>query len=188
MARDAGLDLVEVAPNASPPVCRIMDYGKHLYAQKKKDRKSRAQHHETEMKEVRIRTPKIGQHDLIIKVNRARTFLERGDRVQFTLRFRGREMAHQELGRDVLNSVKEVLADVAKVERDFRMEGRRLTMVLGPMTKQGSGRSSQPAKRKTAPPPPAPPPPAAAPPAAAPAAAAPAAANPGPSEPAAPTG
>jgi translation initiation factor IF-3 len=129
-ARDQGLDLVEVAPNAQPPVCRIMDYGKFLYAQKKKERKAKGQRHEMEMKEVRIKTPKIGSHDLEIKVNHARDFLERGDKVQFTLRFRGREMAHQDLGREVLNLVKSRLADVSKVERDFRMEGRRLTMVL----------------------------------------------------------
>jgi translation initiation factor IF-3 len=131
MARQVNLDLVEVAPSADPPVCRIMDFGKYKYDLKKKDRKAKAQRHEVEMKEVRIRTPKIGRHDLEIKVNHAREFLERGDRVQFTLRFRGREMAHQDLGREILNSVKAALEDVAKVERDFRMEGRRLSMVLG---------------------------------------------------------
>ena len=130
MARDAGLDLVEVAPQATPPVCRIMDYGKWKYAQSKKERKAKARRHEVELKEVRIRTPKIGGRDLEIKVARARGFFERGDRVQFTLRFRGRELAHLDVGRDVLNAVKAALADVAKVERDFRMEGRRMTMVL----------------------------------------------------------
>ncbi|MDY7009568.1 MAG: translation initiation factor IF-3 [Planctomycetota bacterium] len=130
MARQVNLDLVEVAPQADPPVCRIMDFGKYKYDLKKKQHKARAQRHEVEMKEVRIKTPKIGRHDLEIKVNRAREFLNRGDRVQFTLRFRGREMAHQNLGREILNSVKSALEDVAKVERDFRMEGRRLTMVL----------------------------------------------------------
>ena len=130
MARQVDLDLVEVAPSADPPVCRIMDYGKYKYDLKKKQHKARAQRHEVEMKEVRIKTPKIGRHDLEIKVNRAREFLQRGDRVQFTLRFRGREMAHQDLGREILNSIKAALEGVAKVERDFRMEGRRLTMVL----------------------------------------------------------
>ena len=85
----AGLDLVEVAPTAKPPVCRIMDYGKWKYAQRKKERKSRTRRHETEMKEIRIRTPKIGEHDLEIKIVHARQFLIRGDRVQFLLRFRG---------------------------------------------------------------------------------------------------
>ncbi len=134
-AREAGLDLVEVSPNSRPPVCRIMDYGKWKYAQKKKERRAKAHRHDTELKEVRIRTPKIGSHDLAIKVDRAREFLARGDRVQFTLRFRGRELAHLELGRDLLNSVKQTLADLAKVERDFRMEGRALTMVLAPLAK-----------------------------------------------------
>ena len=135
MARDAGMDLVEVAPQAKPPVCRIMDYGKWKYAQSKKERKAKARRHETELKEVRIRTPKIGAHDLEIKVARARSFIERGDRVQFTLRFRGRELAHLDVGRDVLNSIKASLADVSKVERDFRMEGRRMTMVLASTVK-----------------------------------------------------
>ncbi len=88
-ARDAGLDLVEVAPLAKPPVCRIMDYGKWKYAQRKKERKSKTHRHEIELKEIRIKTPKIGQHDLKIKVDHARGFLSRGDRVQFVLRFRG---------------------------------------------------------------------------------------------------
>lgn len=130
MARQVGLDLVEVAPQSDPPVCRIMDYGKYKYDLKKKQHNAKSQRHEVEMKEVRIKTPKIGRHDLDIKVSRAREFLQRGDRVQFTLRFRGREMAHQDLGREILNSIKAALEEVAKVERDFRMEGRRLTMVL----------------------------------------------------------
>ena len=88
-ARELGLDLVEVSPTSRPPVCRIMDYGKFKYAQKKKERKARASRHETELKEVRVRTPKISKHDLEIKINHARAFLMRGDRVQFTLRFRG---------------------------------------------------------------------------------------------------
>ncbi len=140
-AREAELDLVEVAPMSKPPVCRIMDYGKWKYAQKKKERKAKAHRHETALKEVRIRTPKIGKHDLDIKVGHAREFLERGDRVQFTLRFRGREMAHVDLGQEVLNSIKGMLEGVAKVERDFRMEGRRLTMVLGPTAKPGQPKS-----------------------------------------------
>jgi len=130
MARQAGLDLVEVAPQADPPVCRIMDFGKYKYDLKKKQHKARSQRREAEMKEVRIKTPKIGRHDLEIKINHAREFLNRGDRVQFTLRFRGREMTHQNIGREILNSVKAALENVAKVERDFSMEGRRLTMVL----------------------------------------------------------
>ncbi len=131
-AREAGLDLVEVSPTSRPPVCRIMDYGKWKYAQKKKDRKARSHRHETELKEIRIKTPKISQHDLDIKIKNARDFLLRGDRVQFTLRFRGREMAHIDLGQGILNRVKTSLADVAKLDRDFRMENRRLSLVLTP--------------------------------------------------------
>jgi len=134
-AREVGLDLVEVAPQSKPPVCRIMDYGKWKYAQRKKERKAKARRHETELKEIRIRTPKIGEHDLAIKVNRARTFLERGDRVQFSLRFRSRELAHIDVGVDVFRRIKEELADVARTERDVRREGRRITMMLSPSAK-----------------------------------------------------
>ena len=148
-ARDANLDLVEVAPKASPPVCRIMDYGKWKYAQAKKDRKSKATRHETELKGVRIKTPKIGAHDLMIKVNRARKFLDRGDRVQFSLRFRGRELAHIDEGQRIFNEIKEALADVSRVDQNYRREGRRITMTLGPLAK---GDKPAAAKPKPAPP------------------------------------
>jgi translation initiation factor IF-3 len=131
-AQEAGLDLVEVAPQSSPPVCRIMDYGKWMYTQRKKEQKARAHRHEAGLKEIRIKTPKIGEHDLEIKVNRARTFLERGDRVQFTLRFRGRELAHIDEGRRIFEGIKATLQDVAKVDQNYRFEGRRLTMALAP--------------------------------------------------------
>ncbi len=150
-AREAELDLVEVAPQAKPPVCRIMDYGKWKYAQKKKERKAKAQRHETELKFVRIRTPKIGAHDLEIKVGRAREFLERGDRVQFTLRFRGREMAHVDVGRRVLDGVKAALADIAKVELDYRMERRSLTMMLAPIAKPAQPKREKPKPAAPAP-------------------------------------
>jgi translation initiation factor IF-3 len=133
-ALEAGLDLVEVSPTARPPVCRIMDYGKYKYAQAKKERKSKAHRHEIELKEVRIRTPKIDDHDLMIKVNHAREFLERGDRVQFSLRFRGRELAHIDEGRNVFNKIVEALSDISKVDRNQRFEGRRLSMLLLPNT------------------------------------------------------
>jgi len=132
-ARSAGLDLVEVAPQAKPPVCRIMDYGKWMYNQRKKEQKAKAKRHETELKEIRIRTPKIGVHDLDIKLGRARYFLERGDRVQFVLRFRGRELAHIDEGRRIFESIKADLAEIAKVEQNYRFEGRRLTMMLAPL-------------------------------------------------------
>lgn len=129
------MDLVEVAPQSAPPVCRIMDYGKWKYAQRKKEQKSKAHRHETELKEVRIKTPKIGEHDLGIKVDRARKFLDRGDRVQFSLRFRGRELAHIEEGQRVFGQIITSLEDVAKVEQHSRREGRRITMLLAPLNK-----------------------------------------------------
>jgi len=144
LAIDAGLDLVEVAPMAKPPVCRVMDYGKWKYEQKKKDKVAKSHRHEAVLKEVRMR-PKTDPHDQLIKINRARDFLSKGNKVQFTLRFRGREMVHLDLGRQAFNRIKEGLADIAKVERDFKMEGRRLTMVLAPLGKADAerGKSSE---------------------------------------------
>ena len=135
-ARETGLDLVEVAPQARPPVCRIMDYGKFKYSQRKKEQKSKSHRHETELKELRIRTPKIGEHDLMIKVKRARKFIERGDRVQFSLRFRGRELAHVDEGHRIFTMIKDALEDVAKVDMHVRREGRRITMTLAPTAKK----------------------------------------------------
>jgi len=135
MARDAGLDLVEVVPTATPPVCRILDYGKYKYDLAKKERQAKAHRHETELKEVRIRTPKIDTHDLMIKVERARGFLLRGDRVQFSLRFRGRELAHIDEGQRIFTQIEEALQDCGKVDRN-RREGRRITMLIAPLTKQ----------------------------------------------------
>jgi translation initiation factor IF-3 len=134
MAREAGLDLVEVAPNARPPVCRIMDYGKWRYQQQKKEDKSRASSRGGQLKELKMRTVKIGDHDLQIKINRAREFLQEGHKVQFTLQFRGREMAHMDLGRQIFTKIKAELLSLSKVEpgRDSKMEGRRMTMVLQP--------------------------------------------------------
>ena len=135
MAREANMDLVEVAPNSRPPVCRIMDYGKWMYAERKKEQKSKAKRHETELKEVRIKTPKIGDHDLMIKVNRARDFLGRGDRVQFSLRFRGRELAHIDEGQKIFEKIKEHLEDAGKIVQNYRREGRRITMTFAPLGK-----------------------------------------------------
>jgi translation initiation factor IF-3 len=139
MAREAGLDLVEVAPTARPPVCRIMDYGKWRYQQQKKEDKSRASSRAGQLKELKLRTVRIGDHDLMIKVNHAREFLKEGNKVQFTLQFRGREMAHQELGRDLFRKIKQELLPVSKVERDAKMEGRRMTLVLQPDHKPAAG-------------------------------------------------
>jgi len=130
-AKDAQLDLVEVAPNSSPPVCRIMDYGKWKYAQRKKEQKAKAHAKQSELKGMRLR-PKIDDHDLGIKVGKARSFLEDGDKVQFTMLFRGREMAHRDLALRQMNNIVETLSDCAKVEQSPKMMGRRATMVLAP--------------------------------------------------------
>ena len=138
MAREAGLDLVEVAPQARPPVCRIMDYGKWRYQQQKKEDKSRASSRAGRLKQINIDTIRIGDHDLEIKMNRARDFLKEGNKVQFTLRFKGREMALLDLGRNLFNKVKAELFMVSKVERDAKMEGKRMTLVLQPDHKDPS--------------------------------------------------
>ena len=133
-AREAGLDLVEVSPNSTPPVCRIMDYGKWKYAQRKKEQKAKSHAKQSELKGMRLR-PKIDTHDLQIKVNKARDFLEDGDKVQFTMLFRGREMAHRDLGLRTMQEAADSLADVSKVESPPRMQGRRATMLLSPEKK-----------------------------------------------------
>jgi len=145
LARDAGLDLVEVAPNSTPPVCRIMDYGKWKYAQRKKEQKAKSHAKQSELKGMRLR-PKIDDHDLGIKVNKARSFLEDGDKVQFTMLFRGREMAHQSLGLNAMRKVCDTLADVSKIESPPKMMGRRATMVLAPdRSGKGKEKSGDPA-------------------------------------------
>jgi translation initiation factor IF-3 len=131
-AREAGLDLVEVAPNARPPVCKIMDYGKWRYQQQKKEDRSRASSRAGQLKELKLKTVRIGDHDLQIKINHAREFLKEGNKVQFTLQFKGREMAHLDLGRQLFIKIKQELFMVSKVERDAKMEGRRMTLVLQP--------------------------------------------------------
>ena len=145
------MDLVEVAPRSVPPVCRIMDYGKWMYTQRKKEQKAKAHRHETELKQIRIRTPKIGDHDLGIKVNRAKDFLSRGDRVQFSLRFRGRELAHTEEGKRVFQQITESLSDISKIDQYPRFEGRRLTMMLAPTGKKPAEKPA--AQQRTAAPP-----------------------------------
>jgi translation initiation factor IF-3 len=134
------MDLVEVAPNARPPVCKIMDYGKWRYQQQKKEDKSRASNKGGQLKELKFKTVKIGDHDLLIKINHAREFLKEGNKVQFTLQFRGREMAHLELGRAIFKKIKEELFLVSKVERDAKMEGRRMTLVLQPDHKKADAK------------------------------------------------
>ena len=129
LAQEAGLDLVEVNAKARPPVCRIMDYGRYKYEQAKKAKESKAKQHRSVLKTVRLR-PKTDPHMLEIRVNKAREFLERGDKVQLMILFRGREMAHQELGIKHCDEVAKRLEDIAKVEQRPRMEGRRMTMLM----------------------------------------------------------
>ena len=129
IARQRGLDLVEVAPAQRPPVCRILDFGKFKYEQKKKDHASKKRQHQTHIKEVRVR-PNIASNDIAIKTRKARVFLEAGDKVLVNCLFRGRQMAHTDVGRRVLQEVVDILSDIAKIERAPQMEGRRMTMLL----------------------------------------------------------
>ena len=131
MAQSSGLDLVEVAPTAKPPVCRILDYGRLKYQQTKKDREARRNQKVVLLKEVRIR-PKTGDHDLQIKSRKVKKFLSDGDKVKVTVRFRGREMAHPQMGRKVLEQLLHHLAGIAHIERMPDIEGRAMTMILAP--------------------------------------------------------
>jgi translation initiation factor IF-3 len=146
MATDAGLDLVEVSGASRPPVCRIMDYGKWKYAQQKKEQKAKAHAKKSELKGMRLR-PNIDDHDLSIKVNKAREFLEDGDKVQFVMLFRGRQMAHMDIAFDHMRGVIETLEDVSKVEAPPKRMGRRMTMVLAP-DKAGRDRKEAAANRE----------------------------------------
>lgn len=128
-ARQAGLDLVEVAPQESPPVCRIMDYGKFKYQQKK--RQHRTHGHHVRIKEIRVR-PKTGEHDLNVKISRARQFLDHKDKVLVSVMFRGRELAHVEEGRRVINEILRQLEDICRVESGPSQQGRRIVCTLGP--------------------------------------------------------
>jgi translation initiation factor IF-3 len=131
VAETDGLDLVEVAPNARPPVVRIMDYGKFKYEQARKAREAKKKQHQIQIKEVKFR-PGIEAHDLDFKMRHARRFLEDGNKVKATMMFRGRQMAHPELGREVLTQVAEALEDVGKIESQPMLEGRNMTMILAP--------------------------------------------------------
>jgi len=132
-AREQGLDLVEVAPTSEPPVCRIMDYGKWLYQQKRKVRAAhqKSHHHAATLKEIRLR-PETDKHDLDIKLNHAREFLEKGHKVQFTVFFRGRQILHKDKGYEMLDQIVQLMEDLAKVERPGKMSGRRMTLLLVP--------------------------------------------------------
>lgn len=131
LADEAGLDLVEISPNASPPVCKIMDFGKFKYEQQKRESEARKKQKTIEVKEVKFR-PNTDIHDYEVKMRNVTRFLEGGDKVKVTLRFRGREMAHQNLGRDLLERVADDIQELGKVESMPRMEGRQMVMMIGP--------------------------------------------------------
>jgi translation initiation factor IF-3 len=131
LAEQAGLDLVEISPGTQPPVCKILDYGKYKYQAQKKANEARKKQKTIEIKEIKIR-PNIDTHDYGVKMRAIKRFFEEGDKVKVTLRFRGREMAHQEIGFELLQQVKKDTADLAKVESEPRFEGRQVVMVLAP--------------------------------------------------------
>ena len=130
-ARQTGLDLVEVSPNSSPPVCKILDYGKFKYEAQKRANQARKKQKTFDVKEIKMR-PGIDQHDYEVKMRAVAKFLDAGDKVKVTMRFRGREMAHQEIGMGVLMRVRDDLEETAKVEQLPRLEGRQMTMVVAP--------------------------------------------------------
>jgi len=131
LAEEVGLDLVEVSPTARPPVCKILDYGKFKYQAQKKANEARKKQKTIEVKEIKMR-PNIDTHDYDVKMRAMRRFFDDGDKVKVTLRFRGREMAHTQLGRQLLDRVKEDIGEIAKIEAEAKMEGRQMIMVLAP--------------------------------------------------------
>ncbi len=130
-AESAGLDLVEISPTASPPVCKILDYGRYKYEMQKRQNEARKKQKTIEVKEIKMR-PNIDEHDYNVKMKAIEKFLAEGDKVKVTMRFRGREMAHQDLGQKLLERVREAVADQAKVEASPKMEGRQMIMVIAP--------------------------------------------------------
>ena len=138
LADEAALDLVEIVPNAEPPVCKILDFGKFRFLEQKKSAEARKKQKVVEIKEIKLR-PGIDDHDYEVKMRAVRRFFEEGDKVKVTLRFRGREMAHQDIGFKLLLRVKSETATIAKVEAEPLMEGRQMVMVLAPLTRRHSG-------------------------------------------------
>jgi translation initiation factor IF-3 len=131
MAEDKGLDLVEIAPEARPPVCKIIDYGKFIYHEEKKKKESRKKQHEIKVKEIRL-GPKIGEHDYQVKLNQAKDFLSRKDKVRVSMRFRGREMAHVDIGRKVMDRFMVEVGEVATVEQQPKLEGNTMVALVSP--------------------------------------------------------
>lgn len=134
-ADQAGLDLVEISPNAVPPVCKVIDYGKYRYQMTKKERESKKVQHQAKLKEIKVK-PNIDEHDLMTKIKRAREFIEKGNKVRVTCMFRGREMAHPELGARVTSRIVEELQDIAQLEASPKQMGRNLSLVLAPQGKK----------------------------------------------------
>lgn len=150
IARERGVDLVEVAPTAVPPVCRLLDYGRFKYEQEKKEREARKHQKAVLMKEIRLR-PKTDEHDIDFKAKQIERFVEEGDKVKVTLRFRGREIAHPNVGRQLLEEMAERVKDVAMVERMPLMEGNTMTMILAKAKAAASSGSKAPAPEQPAP-------------------------------------
>lgn len=139
MAEEQHLDLVEVAPKAKPPVCRIMDFGKYRYEQQKREKEAKKKQKIVTIKEVKLR-PNIEQHDFNVKLKSALRFLEEGNKVKVTIMFRGRELSHPELGREVLDRVSEQLKELVSIERDAKLEGKNMTMILAPKAQTKGGK------------------------------------------------
>lgn len=137
LAQERGLDLVEVAPQAQPPVCRLMDYGRFKFEALKREKEARREHNAIRLKEMKLR-PKISDHDFQTKYGYVRHFLEEGDKVKLTIMFRGRELVHQEIGRALLQRLAEEVKDVSQVERQPLLEGRNMIMILNPVQKKPS--------------------------------------------------
>ena len=131
MATEVGLDLVEISPNAEPPVCKIMDFGKYKYEQQKKESEARKKQKTIEVKEIKFR-PNTDTHDYEVKMRSVTKFLDNGDKVKITMRFRGREMAHQELGRQLLERVSEDTKEIGKIDSIPKLEGRQIVMLINP--------------------------------------------------------
>jgi translation initiation factor IF-3 len=149
MARERGYDLVEVQPNAVPPVCRLMDYGKYRYEESRRERESRRRQRTAALKEVRLR-PKIDDHDLDTKARQARKFLKSGSKVKLSVLFRGREIAHQDIGRSLLTRVSEQLSDLSSIDQQPHMEGRSMVMMLSPVSDGHAGDDSDSAAEQIA--------------------------------------
>ena len=130
-AEEAGLDLVEISPNVDPPVCKILDFGKYRYEQQKQKKLNKKKQHVIQVKEIRIR-PNTGDHDLLTKLNKAQKFIAAGAKLKVTVMFRGREISRQDAGMDLLKRVSKILEDVAKIDKEASMEGRRMSIILSP--------------------------------------------------------